>query len=116
MVEWADVIVAEASYPSTGLGIELQLACSQETPIVMAFKLDGRHKALPIQYKTPDEEIHNLQLGDGYVSLMALGLPSLFKVLPYATASEAYLEIGKSIETLRKPSGTSETSQVTHAK
>lgn len=109
MVEWADVIVAEASYPSTGLGIELQIACSQETPIVMAFKLDERHKAQPIQYETPDEEIHNLQLGDGYVSLMALGLPSLFKVLPYATADEAYIEIGRAIETLRKPSGTSET-------
>lgn len=35
MVEWADVIIAEASYPSTGLGIELQLACSQETPIIL---------------------------------------------------------------------------------
>ena len=109
MVEWADVIVAEASYPSTGLGIELQIACSREIPIVIVFKLDERHKAPPIQYKTPDEEIHNLQLGDGYVSLMALGLPNLFKVLPYATADEVYIKIGKAIETLRKPSGTSET-------
>lgn len=102
MVEWADVIVAEASYPSTGLGIELQIGCSRKTPIVMTFKLDDRHKAPAVQYRTPDQEIHALQLGEGYVSLMALGLPSIYKVVPYANTEEACLELGKAIDPLRK--------------
>lgn len=109
MVEWADVIVAEASYPSTGLGIELQIACARETPIVIAFKLEEHHKAPPVQYRTADQEIHNLQLGDGYVSLMALGLPSIFKVLPYAHTEEACAEVGKAVETLLKPPAKSKT-------
>ena len=108
MVEWADVVVAESSYPSTGLGIELQIACTREIPIVMVFKLDERHRALPVQYQTPDQEIHNLQLGEGYVSLMALGLPSVFKVLFYANVQEACAKVGMAVETLRKPSVNSE--------
>lgn len=108
MVEWADVIVAEASYPSTGLGIELQIACSRETPIVVVFKLDENHKAPPVQYKTPDQKNHNLQLGSGYVSLMALGLPSIFKVLPYANVEEACIEVCNAVATLIRPSENSE--------
>ena len=103
MAEWADVVVAEASYPSTGLGIELQIACARETPIVIAFKLDERHKAPPVQYETPNKEIHTLQLGEGYVSLMALGIPSIFKVIPYADIEEACAEVGIAIHTLMKP-------------
>jgi len=109
MVEWAEVVVAEASYPSTGLGVELQIACTRETPIVMMFKMDERHKAPPVQYKTADQEIHTLQLGEGYISLMALGIPCVFKVLPYANVEEACAKVGETIETLRKPGGNSKT-------
>lgn len=109
MVEWADVIVAESSYPSTGLGIELQIACARETPIVMMFKLDESHKAPPVQYKTSDQETHTLQLGEGYISLMALGMPSVFKVLSYANEDEACAEVGTVIATLQKPLAKRET-------
>jgi hypothetical protein len=100
MVEWADVVVAEASYPSTGLGIELQIADATETPIVLAFRRVEAHRARAIQYETPDRSLHQLQLGDGYVSLMALGLPSIFKVQPYRFAEDAYVSITESIELL----------------
>jgi hypothetical protein len=36
---------------------------------------------------------------------MALGLPSVFKVLPYTNVKEACAEVGRAIETLRKPPG-----------
>ncbi len=108
MVEWADAVVAEASYPSTGLGIELQLACAREIPILLAFKLDETHRARPVQYQTPDQQTHHLQLGDGYVSLMALGLPSLFKVLPYKDSEDAVAQVSSAIQTLRRPDRTSE--------
>lgn len=103
MVEWADIIIAEASYPSTGLGIELQLACSQETPIILIFKLEEKHRASPIDYKTPDKKNHSLQLGEGYVSLMALGLPSLFRVHPYADTEQALAGLESALETLNRP-------------
>ena len=35
MVEWADALIAEASYSSTGLGIELQIAAHKGNPIVL---------------------------------------------------------------------------------
>lgn len=101
MVEWSDVIVAETSYPSTGLGIELQIACARQIPAIITFKLDAGHKAPPVQYHTPDHNVHSLQLGEGYVSLMALGLPNVFKVLPYHATNEAYVEIGKAVERLK---------------
>ena len=102
MVEWSDLVVAEASYPSTGLGIELQIACSREIPVVIAFKLDEGHKAPPVKYHTSDHHVHSLQVGEGYVSLMALGLPNVFKVHPYHVTSEAYAYIGEAVETLRR--------------
>ncbi len=100
MVEWSDVVVAETSYPSTGLGIELQIAHTRQIPVIITFKLDEGHKAPPVQYHTPDHNLHSLQLGEGYVSLMALGLPNVFKVLPYHATSEAYVEIGEAVERL----------------
>jgi len=105
MVEWADVVVAEASFPSTGLGIELQIASSQGTPIVLTFRLEERHRAKPVQYRTPDQKVHDLQLGEGYVSLMALGLPTLFKVVPYQDADEAFSVIDGAVGTLSLPAG-----------
>jgi hypothetical protein len=38
MVEEADLLIAEASFPSTGLGIEMQLAEAKGTPIVLCFR------------------------------------------------------------------------------
>ena len=104
MVEWSDVVIAEASYPSTGLGIELQIACARELPIVITFRAEEEHKAPPVQYRTPDHGVHSLQLGEGYVSLMALGMPNVFKVLPYRTIGEAYASIGDVVRTLRRAS------------
>ncbi|AUD78947.1 hypothetical protein CW740_06665 [Kangiella profundi] len=88
MVLWSDLIIAEASFPSTGMGIELQLADSNGIPIVMCFKPDENNKAKPKKYRGIDHIDHNLQIGDGYISLMALGLPSLHKVIKYNSILE----------------------------
>lgn len=101
MVEWADLVVAEASFPSTGLGIELQIACARNIPIIVIFKLDERHKAPPIKYRTPDDDLHSLQLGEGYVSLMALGLPTIAKVLSYRNDTDALSKVGIAVDAHR---------------
>jgi hypothetical protein len=90
MVEWADVLIADATYPSTGLGIELQIAEGRNIPIVLCFNRDGFNRAEPIDYETPDHLKHSLQLGQGYITLMALGLPGLYKVIPYSSDDEVY--------------------------
>lgn len=101
MVEWADLVVAEASFPSTGLGIELQIACARNTPIIVIFRLNERHKAPPIEYRTPDHDLHSLQLGDGYVSLMALGLPMIAKVLAYSNDADALSKVVAAVDAHR---------------
>src|SRR6185312_8269192 len=37
LVQQADLIIAEASFPSTGMGIELQIAESLGIPVIIAF-------------------------------------------------------------------------------
>lgn len=93
MVEWADVIVAEASYPSIGLGIELQIAENKDIPIILCFEKLREHRALPVQYDSLEHGRHSLQIGEGFVSLMALGLPSVLRVVPYSEIQEAYVAL-----------------------
>lgn len=83
MVEEADVIIAEASFPSIGLGIELQIAETRNIPVILLYNENQSHKALPASYTNPDKHEYNLQIGEGYVSLMALGLPNILKIIPY---------------------------------
>ena len=104
MVEWADIVVADASYPSTGLGIELEIASSRNTPIVIAFRQIRQHRAAPIAYETPDHKLHHLQLGEGYVSLMALGLPSVRKVVSYSGVADAYSAVTDAVRLLDRGS------------
>ncbi|MBX3114156.1 MAG: hypothetical protein KF836_06280 [Fimbriimonadaceae bacterium] len=106
MVEWADVVIAEASYPSTGLGIELQVACNREIPVLLVFKQKESHRAKPVKYQTTINSTCDLQLGDGFVSLMALGLPNIFKVLPYIDSDDALSQVNSAIQTLRLPNNT----------
>jgi hypothetical protein len=82
MVERADVVVAEASFPSIGLGIEMQIAESKSIPIVLCFR-DFGQRASKVKYENPDHSTHELQIGEGFVTLMALGNPAVFRVLQY---------------------------------
>jgi hypothetical protein len=102
MVEWADVVAAEASYPSTGLGIELQVAESKNTPIVICFNDSLDHQASPVEYQNPDESRHHLQIGEAYISLMALGLPSVFKVVRYSSHHSGYLGVCNALKLLKQ--------------
>jgi hypothetical protein len=86
-VQESQLIIAEATFPSTGLGIELQLAQSADIPIILCFKNDPSRRAAEVTYENPDHALHMLQIGEGYVSLMALGLPNI-SVLSY-TSEEA---------------------------
>lgn len=103
MVEWADALVAEASYSSTGLGIELQIAAHKGIPIVLCFHRGEEYRVPEVGYENPDSSHHNLQIGEGYVTLMALGLPTIFKIVGYVNEGEAVRAILDAISLLRNP-------------
>jgi hypothetical protein len=100
LVEQADVIVADATFPSIGLGIELQLAQEKATPIILCFEKARQNRAEPVTYTNPDHRDHELQIGDGYVTLMALGLPSVVEVIPYNSHQGAIAAISEAVRSV----------------
>jgi hypothetical protein len=102
MVEESEAIVAECTFPSIGLGIELQIAAEKEIPIIAIFQDTGENRAARIRYKNPDNTEHELQIGEGFVSLMALGLPSIFKVHKYSDVQEATSLVSASLQLLQR--------------
>ncbi|MGR9535694.1 hypothetical protein [Rhizobium leguminosarum] len=101
MVEEADLVIAEASFPSTGLGIELQIAEMHGTPAVLLFRDFGHNRADHRSYKNPgDTGTHDLQIGEGFVTLMALGLPNIFKVIQYDSREDCRKLISEAITLL----------------
>jgi len=102
MVEWADLVIAECSYPSTGVGIELQIAEQHGTPIIICFESISSTAALPVDYNNPDGSQHHLQIGDGHVTLMALGLPTVFSVVSYINPYDGMAKIMAAVELLER--------------
>jgi hypothetical protein len=98
MVEAADAMIADVSFPSTGLGIELQVAELRATPVVLCYGHWGNNRASPVSYEMPDHGRHELQIGAGYVSLMVLGLPSLFEEIQCADAADGVVRVVNALE------------------
>lgn len=103
LVENSDLVVADATYPAIGLGIELQIATAKGLPIVLCYNASARFKAPQVTYLNPDKSEHTLQVGEGYVSLMALGLPSVFRVVPYTDPQEGAASIVEAVQLLIRP-------------
>jgi hypothetical protein len=102
MIQEADVVIAECSFPSIGLGVELQIAATEETPVIVAFRDFRDNRASPVHYRNPDSSNHELQIGDGFVSLMALGIPTVFKVHRYESTDDGIQQIVESVRLLRQ--------------
>jgi hypothetical protein len=102
MVEGAQLLVAEASFPSTGLGIEMQIAENKGTPIILCFRDSGTNKVETVLYENPDHTRHNLQVGDGFVTLMALGVPTVFRVVRYSDEQDGLTKLMDALDLLRR--------------
>lgn len=98
MVEDSDVVIAEASFPSIGLGIELQIAEAKNIPIILIYRDFKENKAKPVTYTNPDLHRYDLQIGEGFVSLMALGLPNILRTIPYHDIQNCIRKIKIEIE------------------
>jgi hypothetical protein len=104
MVEEAELVIAEASFPSTGLGIELQVAEAKDIPLLLCFRRAKSHRIDPVEYVNPDQSIHELQIGEGFVSLMALGLPAVFRLIGYNDDDDGIRQILEATELLLRGS------------
>jgi hypothetical protein len=104
LVQEAELIIAEASHPSLGLGIELQIAEQAGIPIIIAFQRLLANRSDPVCYHNPDLSEHSLQIGEGYVSLMALGIPSVTKVIGYQNVTDGMVGILNAVATLDRQS------------
>lgn len=98
MVAEADAVIAECSFPSIGLGIELQHAVESETPIIIIYRDFSDNRATPVLYKNPDSSEHELQIGEGFVSLMALGLPTVLKTYQYSTIEQGMSLVSQALD------------------
>ncbi len=98
----ADLVIAEASFPAIGLGIELQIAEAKDIPILICFKDYGANRAAPVDYVNPDHTIYSLQIGEGFVSLMALGLSAVYRVIRYEDAENGVRKIVDAVRVLRR--------------
>lgn len=102
MVEAADIVIADATFPSIGLGIELQIAEAKGIPIILSFCQSPKTRVLPVEYENPDHSRHTLQIGDGYASLMARGLPTVFKTIAYPENAVGISMIVEAVSLFRK--------------
>lgn len=100
MVEDADLVIADLTYPSTGLGIELQIAEAAGRSIIACFCDGLENRADAVVYENPDHSRHQLQIGEGYVSLMALGLPSICSLVRYSRPEDGVSRVVSALETL----------------
>jgi hypothetical protein len=100
MVEQAELVIAEASFPSTGVGIEMQIAEREGTPIIICFRDFGCNRVDSVEYENPDHTHHNLQVGEGFVTLMALGVPTVFKIIQYADTPDGLAKIMSALDLL----------------
>ena len=80
----------------------MQIAESKGTPIILCFRDFGINKVQSVDYENPDHTHHQLQIGEGYVTLMALGVPSIFKVIKYSSNDDGVNKILETVKLLDK--------------
>lgn len=102
MVENSDLIIAEASFPSTGMGIELQIANEVNIPILLIYSDYWRHRESEKFYSATDGELHELQIGNGIISIMLQGLPMVKEEMYYDSPNSIRITMNSMIEVVLK--------------
>jgi len=95
MVEDSDLVIAEVSFPSGGVGIELQIAQQKSIPIILLYKDFGFNIAAKKTYILDTRAEYSLQIGNGIVSLMIQGLPNIIREIKYTDYVECISELDK---------------------
>ena len=96
LITQSDVVIAEVSFPSLGVGIELQLANQLGIPTYLIYNPCIASTATSKSFKN-DKQIHSTtNITHDYISSMALGMDCVKNVLSYTE----YEAIGNEITSL----------------
>ena len=79
----------------------MQLAENKNIPIFLCYRDFGQRVA-PVKYRNPDHSSHDLQVGEGFVTLMAAGVPSVFRSFQYSDSADGIDKILSVIDILHK--------------
>lgn len=77
MVTESDLVIAEASFPSIGLGMELEIANHAEIPIALIYREFEDCYAENKEYTLGSDKSYSLEIGNRIVSVMAQGCPAI---------------------------------------
>jgi len=78
----------------------MQIAENRGTPIIVCFRDFGTNKVESVSYENPDHSRHSLQVGEGFVTLMAMGVPTIFKVIRYSDRLDGLAKIMSALDLL----------------
>lgn len=92
-VEQCDLFIAEASFPSTGLGQELQIAETNKKPIILIYRNYINNLAEEKNYKNKSGDNHSVEIGNRIVSVMAQGNPAIIKEIYYDSSKECIKQL-----------------------
>jgi hypothetical protein len=76
MVEEANPLIAEVSYPSTGLGIETEIAASKKIPIIFIYRNYATNRAVPVSHVNPAGETQSTECRARQAGIRTSGLGS----------------------------------------
>lgn len=88
MVENAKFIIAEVSFPSTGVGMEIEIANQKGIPILLVYREFKSCKAEVKNYRLASGEIHVLEIGNRIASVMVQGCPSIIHEIEYKDSDD----------------------------
>jgi hypothetical protein len=102
LVAEASLVIAEMSFPSTGAGMELQLAAEFGIPIVCLHSNTCHRWAEEKSYESPSGASCQLELGDRVMSIMAAGNPMMIKLIEYTDAADAIEKLSSYLAAIKQ--------------
>jgi hypothetical protein len=108
LIKKSDVMIAEVSYPSLGVGIELQLANQLDIPIYLIFNSNMALKSSSKTYNKTESLVSSTNVTHPFISSMALGLNNVEHIIEYTESKQClnkikYLLENNSDKKLNKP-------------
>lgn len=95
MVEESSLVIAEGSFPSTGLGIEIEIANQNSIPVLLVYRSYPNSSADEKEYTLIDGDKHLLEIGNRIVSVMVEGCPAVIEKFEYNNNDDGIFRIKK---------------------
>lgn len=93
MVEESSLIIAEVSFPSTGLGMEIEIANQNSIPVILIYGKYSNAQAESKEYTLDDKRKFNLEIGNKIVSVMVQGCPTVISEINYSSSIDGIRKV-----------------------